>query len=126
MNKVLQALAGLSLAAVIVLTLNSAPESRFEAVDEALTSAQLNEDRAESAPQQQVVNGWAARDLRSIQARQLDDIVAAQRMQTVILVLVGLTGVLLVASLTPRRETAAGGVMSSESESGNDAPPDVN
>lgn len=35
-------------------------------VEQALSDAELNEDRAESAPQQQVVNGWAARDLLSI------------------------------------------------------------
>jgi hypothetical protein len=35
-------------------------------VDQALSDGNLNESRAESAPQQQVVNGWIARDLLSI------------------------------------------------------------
>ncbi|HZD22459.1 MAG TPA: hypothetical protein VE569_03535 [Acidimicrobiia bacterium] len=36
-----------------------------------------NEGLAESAPQQQVVNGWVARDLLQIQARQLADVLDA-------------------------------------------------
>lgn len=35
-------------------------------VEQALSDGDLNEARAESAPQQQVVNGWIARDLLSI------------------------------------------------------------
>jgi hypothetical protein len=42
-------------------------------VAEALVDAELNNDRAEGAPQQQVVNGWAARDLLAIQAAQIDE-----------------------------------------------------
>ena len=34
----------------------------------------LNEDAAESAPQQQVTNGWVARDLLTLLAEQLNDI----------------------------------------------------
>lgn len=35
-------------------------------VNQALSDGEINEERAESAPQQQVVNGWIARDLLSI------------------------------------------------------------
>lgn len=35
-------------------------------VDQALEDFEANEDRADTAPQQQVVNGWVARDLMTI------------------------------------------------------------
>lgn len=35
-------------------------------VEQALSDSDLNQSRTESAPQQQVVNGWVARDLLSI------------------------------------------------------------
>lgn len=35
-------------------------------VEQALSDSEVNEELAESAPQQQVVNGWVARDLMSI------------------------------------------------------------
>lgn len=47
-------------------------------ISAALSSAEANEALADSAPQQQVVNGWVARDLLSIIARQNDSALAAQ------------------------------------------------
>ena len=46
-------------------------------VDQALADGVLNESRAESAPQQQVVNGWTARDLLSIIALAQADTLSA-------------------------------------------------
>jgi hypothetical protein len=40
----------------------------------ALAAADANEAMADSAPKQQVVNGWVARDLLEIQSQQLDAI----------------------------------------------------
>jgi hypothetical protein len=39
-------------------------------LDAAMTESQLNENSADSAPKQQVVNGWVARDLAHIQVEQ--------------------------------------------------------
>ena len=46
-------------------------------IDLAMSDYDANDALAESAPQQQVVNGWVARDLLQIQARQLTDILDA-------------------------------------------------
>jgi hypothetical protein len=61
--------------AIAVLTLTSKPNEYSVSSSEALIAAALsdyeaNNDLADSAPQQQVVNGWVARDLLSIIARQ--------------------------------------------------------
>lgn len=57
-------------------------------VKSALRLATLNEATADSAPQQQVVNGWAARDLLAIIAREQADSDERQA---------ALTGLLIVA-----------------------------
>ncbi|WP_334145136.1 hypothetical protein, partial [Rhabdothermincola sp.] len=49
-----------------------APVSNASAIKKALDEADLNELTADSAPKQQVVNGWVARDLLVINARQND------------------------------------------------------
>jgi hypothetical protein len=41
-----------------------------------------NDALTDSAPQQQVVNGWVARDLLQIQARQLADVLDALTQET--------------------------------------------
>lgn len=46
-------------------------------IDTAMSDNEANDARAESAPQQQVVNGWVTRDLLQIQARQLADVLDA-------------------------------------------------
>jgi len=61
--------------AIAVLTLTRKPNEYSVSSSEALIAAALsdyeaNNDLADSAPQQQVVNGWVARDLLSIIARQ--------------------------------------------------------
>lgn len=49
-------------------------------IDSALSIAELNEAAAESAVQQQVVNGWVTRDLLEIIARQgADEVILDQR-----------------------------------------------
>lgn len=46
-------------------------------IDTAMSDYEANDALAESAPQQQVVNGWVTRDLLQIQARQLADVLDA-------------------------------------------------
>ena len=71
--------AGIALAAIAVWVMLAPPPVDSSAgtiglstatyarlVEQALSDSDLNESRAESAPQQQVVNGWVARDLLSI------------------------------------------------------------
>lgn len=50
-----------------------APSSTKGDVSSALATAKVNELSADSAPQQQVVNGWAAKDLLAVVARQEPD-----------------------------------------------------
>lgn len=61
-----------------------------EAVGSALVGAELNEDKASGAPQQAVVNGWVARDLLTIQAKQNNDMLTYQHtIATLLVVLIG-------------------------------------
>jgi hypothetical protein len=48
-------------------------------VQEALSDFDANDARTEGAPQQQVVNGWVARDLLSIIALEQNELVEAAR-----------------------------------------------
>ncbi len=83
-------------------------------IDLAMSDYEANDSNTESAPQQQVVNGWIARDLLEIIARQqeasadtLDDLVALRvasppddrpsRLLVVLTVLLGWTGLFAVA-----------------------------
>jgi hypothetical protein len=50
-----------------------------ELVQQALSDSDANNVRAEGAPQQQVVNGWVARDLLSIIALEQNELVEAAR-----------------------------------------------
>jgi hypothetical protein len=46
---------------------------RRSEIDQALSSYELNEGRTQGAPQQAVVNGWVAKDLLAIIAKQQND-----------------------------------------------------
>jgi len=71
-------------------------------ISAALSEAQLNELTAESAPQQQVVNGWVTRDLLEIIARQQAGSDARQAaLTTLLIVTIG------IALITYRRERPA-------------------
>lgn len=74
----------LSVAAVVVLFVMGPDEDQSpdtggysNAVSQALDEAERNEERASAAPQQQVVNGWVARDLLTILAEQNNDIITS-------------------------------------------------
>ena len=51
-------------------------------IDLAMSDYNANDALTDSAPQQQVVNGWVARDLLQIQARQLADVLDALTQET--------------------------------------------
>lgn len=52
------------------------PSDHSSAISEALTNDETNNASAEGAPQQTVVNGWTARDLLTIIAKQEDELSA--------------------------------------------------
>ncbi len=70
------------------------------AVTDALATDRLSQSQATSAPQQQVVNGWVARDLLAITARESaaphDERVPAEMM-------LGVLGIAALIVLPPRR-----------------------
>jgi hypothetical protein len=59
--------------AAVAIFFGMKPSSSDAAVRSALSDASVNEATAESAPQQQVVNGWAAKDLLAIIGRKEPD-----------------------------------------------------
>ena len=50
------------------------PADRSSAIEAALSENELNEAMADSAPQQQVTNGWVARDLLTVIAEQQNEV----------------------------------------------------
>lgn len=58
-------------------SLNLSATNYQRLIDTALSDYETNAALTETAPQQQVVNGWVARDLLQIQARQLADLLDA-------------------------------------------------
>lgn len=76
----LGAVVAIGLAIAAGTGVNGGSEGSYaDAIDEALSNAELNEGLADSAPQQQVVNGWTARDLLTVQAEVMDEMLAAQQ-----------------------------------------------
>jgi hypothetical protein len=88
--------------------------NRSSDISKALSTYELNEDLASSAPQQQVVNGWVEKDLLQIIAEQQNDAVTRPEVPQVVTpvvppderipALVGLVvlGVALFMATTPR------------------------
>ena len=63
-------------------SLNLSATNYQSLIDLAMSDYDANDARTDSAPQQQVVNGWVARDLLQIQARQLADVLDALTQQS--------------------------------------------
>ena len=92
---------------------------RSSEISSALSDYELNNNLASSAPQQQVVNGWVAKDLLKIMAEQQNEAVTRPETPQVVTpvvppderipALVGLVvlGVALFLVTTPRRAAAA-------------------
>ncbi len=101
----------LAFAAVVIWFAMAPDESsdRSSDIASALAEYELNEARTEGAPQQQVVNGWVARDLLTVIAEQQNDSVTDERLPALaVLVVLGLA--LHIATST--RPNAADGVAS--------------
>jgi hypothetical protein len=77
----------------------------------ALLDYETNNGNADSAPQQQVVNGWVAKDLAIVQLNQLGDLTKAQEQTNKILGLgvaaISLTAVLLMLLVVRPRQRFA-------------------
>jgi hypothetical protein len=58
-------------------SLNLSATNYQSLIDLAISDYEANDALTDSAPQQQVVNGWVARDLLQIQTRQLADLLDA-------------------------------------------------
>ncbi|RFU19914.1 hypothetical protein [Geodermatophilus marinus] len=83
----------LALAAIVVWFAMAPDESsdRSSDIASALADYGLNEARTHGAPQQQVVNGWVAKDLLTIIAEQQNDSVTDERLPALaVLVVLGL------------------------------------
>jgi hypothetical protein len=72
----------LALAAVVVWFAMAPDESSDRSADiaSALADYELNDARTQGAPQQQVVNGWVAKDLLTIIAEQQNESVSDERL----------------------------------------------
>jgi hypothetical protein len=103
--------------AAIVVWFAMAPENRSNDISQALTEYSLNEARTQGAPQQQVVNGWVAKDLLTIIAEQQNDAASDERVPALAGLLV--LGVALYVFTSPRRveEQTAASTAAAESES---------
>ncbi len=78
----------------------SAPIARRADVENVLAERRVDALLAESAPQQQVVNGWVARDLLEIQALQSEDRLAqAARTNDLLLLALALIAVSLLVAV---------------------------
>jgi hypothetical protein len=87
--------------AAVVIWFAMAPQDRSSDIRQALAEYELNELRTEGAPQQQVVNGWVAKDLLSIIAEQQSDVASDERLPALVGLLV--LGAALYTFTSPRR-----------------------
>ena len=80
--------------AAIVVWFAMAPddsEDRSSDISRVLAEYELNETRTQGAPQQQVVNGWVAKDLLTIIAEQQNESISDERLPALaVLVILGL------------------------------------
>lgn len=80
--------------------------SHARSITQALEEFDVNNQNAQGAPQQQVVNGWVARDLLSIVAAQQNDLIAAAAPETAdqrvpALLALAVVGLALLGATTP-------------------------
>jgi hypothetical protein len=83
----------LALAAVVIWLAMAPDESSDRSTDIArvLAGYEMNEARTQGAPQQQVVNGWVAKDLLTVIAEQQNEAVSDERLPALaVLVVLGL------------------------------------
>jgi hypothetical protein len=87
--------------AAVVVWFAMGPEDRSSDIRQALVEYEVNNTRTSGAPQQQVVNGWVAKDLLTIIAEQQDDVAGDERLPALVGLLV--LGAALYAFTSPRR-----------------------
>jgi hypothetical protein len=90
--------------AAVVVWFAMGPDDRSSDIRQALAEYELNELRTEGAPQQQVVNGWVAKDLLTIIAEQQNDASSDERLPALAGLLV--LGAALYVFTSPRRRPA--------------------
>lgn len=96
------ALVVIGLAAIVVALLPASRSADHNAdVVAALAAADANNSMAEGAPQQQVVNGWVARDLLAILSAQLDEQNAASDRKVPLLLMLGVLALVVIGCTTP-------------------------
>lgn len=93
-------LIGLAAIVVALLPASSSADHNAEVVA-ALAAADANNSIAEGAPQQQVVNGWVARDLLAIISAQLDEQNAASDRKVPLLLMLGVLALVVIGCTTP-------------------------
>ena len=100
----------LAVAAVVIWFTMAPAESNDSSSDvsQALAEYELNEARTQGAPQQQVVNGWVAKDLLAIFADRQDEAVSDERLPALAVLLV--FGLALHIGTTPRTAEPEGSV----------------
>ena len=111
--RILLVLAAVAVAGIgLAVALTSSYTDQSDAIETVRVIGEVNEDSAESAPQQQVVNGWLAADLLEIQAQQLNDIGKGQSTTNLMLGLIGAVAALgfLAVALQSRTEETASAV----------------
>ena len=89
---------GLALAAIVSFFVlqPATPKDRSTEISTAIVEDSLNAKSSSSAPQQQVVNGWTARDLLEIDAKIANDQAQAEsdrNLQLSVLVLIGVLAI---------------------------------
>ena len=88
MRKITYGVAVAILAAVCLgLAFVGPSEDRSSGVQDILISHELDNQRAKGAPQQQVVNGWVARDLLALQADRENRLIDHQKRTNILLAL---------------------------------------
>jgi hypothetical protein len=106
--------------AAVVVWFAMGPEDRSSDIRQALVEYELDNARTAGAPQQQVVNGWVAKDLLTIIAEQQNDVASDERLPALAGLLV--LGVALYAFTWPRR-TPEGSTPASTPPAESDATP---
>lgn len=87
--------------AVVLVWFAMGPQDRSEDISQALADYERNELRTDGAPQQQVVNGWVAKDLLTVIAEQQNDAASDERLPALAGLLV--LGVALYVLTSPGR-----------------------
>ena len=105
---------GLSLLAIMVIAVPlglfgpTKPDTKgYEsAVGSARSTADINESRAEGAPQQSVVNGWHLNELAEIEIRQTNDLLTL--LHLIAVVLLGTVAAVIIAGVSAVRPKGEG------------------